>query len=101
MTARIAAVPPEQDTGTATHPSDDGANPFAASGQPALEYLADVWQRYVQLLADNPFLTLEKAVSAQIVTRRPRLPTAQASRLRVLRRSARPRRGLAADPCAE
>ena len=52
MTSRIPAGPSERATGAVTRPcvSDDGANPFAASGQPALEYLADAWQRSVLLL---------------------------------------------------
>ncbi|MEM5429988.1 DUF3141 domain-containing protein [Cupriavidus oxalaticus] len=50
MTARIPAGPTEHGAGPATRPSDDGANLLAASAQPALEYLADAWQRYVLLL---------------------------------------------------
>lgn len=52
MSARIPAGPPQG--GSAQAPSTSqaagAANPFAALGQPALEYFTDAWQRTVLLL---------------------------------------------------
>jgi hypothetical protein len=51
MTARIPARPPQGSSGPSpsTTQAPEAANPFAALGQPALEYFTDAWQRTVLL----------------------------------------------------